>query len=291
MRKRQLDGVGSSGMILAQPAQRDRARARPASRSGRRRKRRVGGDGHCAAWRSGMPSPCNACPAAPIRWDVEVGSGTTVTDLGMSGMTLAQPAVVDSLSGRPVSAGPSAAPTADPGGRPDRPARQTGCGEGQDMIPPSPGAGLSPRSPARAAALPAPVAWRRRPRDGRTPVRKPQWNRMTMRKACRGMLFAAGLLLMETGTAWAQVPTISSSILTLNTCIATFSELLTNSPAKTDFTVDFDGTSVNVTDPCAQRSSTWNTSWACDIDHAALQAAETPVDPDSIGPDGQDERL
>ena len=209
MRKRQIDGVGSSGMILAQPAS-------PTGGIELGLARRVDpgagesvGSAATATVRLGEAGcRAHATRARPrrFRWDVEVGSGTTVTDLGMSGMTLAQPAVVDSLSDRPMSVGPSSAPAADASEHPDRPARQIGCGEGQDMIPPSPGAGLLPRLPARAAALPAPPAWRRRPRDGRTPVRRPQWNRMTMRKACRGMLFAAGLLLIGTGTAWAQVP-------------------------------------------------------------------------------------
>ena len=68
-----------------------------------------------------------------------------------------------------------------------------------------------------------------------------------MRKACRGMLFAAGLLLMGTGFAWAQAPTIHISAVNHNVYVVTFTEALTNSPATTDFAVKFGETSVAVT--------------------------------------------
>ena len=45
---------------------------------------------------------------------------------------------VDSPWARPVCAGPSPAPAADAAGRPDRPALQTGCGEGRVMSLESP---------------------------------------------------------------------------------------------------------------------------------------------------------
>ena len=71
-----------------------------------------------------------------------------------------------------------------------------------------------------------------------------------MRKACRGMLCAAGLLLMGTETAWAQTdttaPTLSSSTLSRLNYQARFSEVMTNSPATTDLAVSFAGTSVDI---------------------------------------------
>ena len=189
----------------------------------------------------------------------------------MSGMSLAG-RLVDSLTVRPVGAGPSATPAADASGRPDTPARQSGCGEGRDMSRPPLGAGPRPRLRARAAALPALPAWRGRRQGGRTPVRRPQWARMTMRKACRGMLCAAGLLLMGTETAWAQAPTISVSFISINRYVVTFSEALTNSPATTDFTVDYDGTSVAVNAVHVTTTSSGSTQWRIDL--AAYLAPE-----------------
>ena len=72
-----------------------------------------------------------------------------------------------------------------------------------------------------------------------------------MRKACRGMLFAAGLLLMGTETAWAQTdttaPTVSGTGVSGVRLNIVLSEAMNgNSPAPTDFAVSFDSTSVDV---------------------------------------------
>ena len=83
-----------------------------------------------------------------------------------------------------------------------------------------------------------------------------------MRKACRGMLCAAGLLLMGTETAWAQTdttsPTVTNATISgvgLNIALSEF--MNTNFPATTDFAVSIDGTSVAV-DSITIGSSTGN---------------------------------